>query len=249
MNQFNLYSKYYDLLYSDKDYKKEVEYILNHIKRYIPNCNHILELGFGSGNHAIHFIDYGLKVSGIEKSLEMVELAKNKNLSNFFPFHGDITSFHIEQKFDTAISLFHVISYLTDNLQIEQCLLNVNNHLNAGGIFIFDIWYTPAVYSQKPEIRIKRLSDENLSIVRISEPNMIAEENIVEVNFDLFIEDKANSSIHKINELHKMRHFSVPELKLFAKNSGFEWVYAEEYLTGNPISEKTWGITVILKKI
>lgn len=249
MNQFNLYTKYYDLLYSDKNYKKETEYILNHIRRHTLHCNHILELGFGSGNHAIHFIEHSIKVSGIEKSLEMVELAKTKKLHNFFPYHGDITSFDIDQKFDTAISLFHVMSYLTDNLQIEKCLQNVYKHLNPGGLFIFDVWHTPAVYYQKPEIRIKRLADENISVVRISEPNLISDENIVEVNFELYIEDKRSNKIEKLNEVHKMRHFSIPELKVFTKNLGFQWLHSEEFITGNPVSEHTWGITVILKKI
>ena len=45
-----------------------------------------------------------------------------------------------------------------------------------------------------------------------------------------------------------MRHFSVPELDLFAEQSGFERLSAEAYLTGEVYSEDTWGVCFILRK-
>jgi hypothetical protein len=44
-----------------------------------------------------------------------------------------------------------------------------------------------------------------------------------------------------------MRHFGVPEVHLLAQQAGFTVVKAEEFLTGSAPSEKTWGVTFILK--
>jgi SAM-dependent methyltransferase len=82
---------------------------------------------------------------------------KAKKIENFEPIVADITNFSVNNKFDVAVSLFHVISYLTNNNQLVECFNTVNNHLNEKGIFIFDVWYTPAVYMQKPETRVKEL--------------------------------------------------------------------------------------------
>jgi hypothetical protein len=50
MNNFQLYSKYYDLLYNDKDYKSESEYVYNSLnkllkpkQKHIPPCTDLLK--------------------------------------------------------------------------------------------------------------------------------------------------------------------------------------------------------------
>ena len=45
-----------------------------------------------------------------------------------------------------------------------------------------------------------------------------------------------------------MRHFSLPEIKFISKESGFKLIQAEEWITGNEPSDKSWGICLILMK-
>ena len=61
---------------------------------------------------------------------------------------GDITNVNLNKEFDNIISLFHVVSYLTSNYDIKNLFLNANKHLKKGGLFIFDIWYSPAVLNK-----------------------------------------------------------------------------------------------------
>ena len=74
MTNFNLYSSYYELLYGDKNYYDEVQYILNQLPNY-TNLE-ILELGCGSGSHAEILCRIGNEVIGIDLSEGMIELAK-----------------------------------------------------------------------------------------------------------------------------------------------------------------------------
>ncbi|MDY0130988.1 MAG: methyltransferase domain-containing protein, partial [Methanosarcina vacuolata] len=66
MNVFGDYSKYYNLLYKDKEYSKEVEYVVNLINKYNPNSKTILDLGCGTGRHDELFAKYGYSVCGID---------------------------------------------------------------------------------------------------------------------------------------------------------------------------------------
>ena len=245
---FNAYSRYYDLLYKDKNYTSEANYVVQLIKANHNTATQILELGCGTGNHAAILCKEKYSVTGLERSAEMVELAKQKKIENFEPIVADITNFSINNKFDVAVSLFHVISYLTSNNQLVECFNTVNKHLNEKGIFIFDVWYTPAVYMQKPETRVKRISDNAIQGTRIAESTIHFNENVVDVNYEIHIQNKVNGITEVHQEKHPMRHFSIPEIALLADLTNFTVIKTEEFGTQEKPSENTWGVCFVLQK-
>lgn len=244
---FNAYSHYYDLLYRDKDYKREVEYIDRLLRLYKVTGNELLEFGSGTGKHGRLLAQHGYKVLGIERSVDMV--AKSKALDGFRCQVGDITAVQLGRTFDAVLSLFHVMSYQITNEALQAVFSRAGEHLLPGGLFIFDVWYSPAVYAQRPSVRIKQLEDEVIRVTRIAQPEIYPNEDRVDVNYQVFVEDKSSGEVKILSELHPMRHFSLPELDLFAEFSGFQFVGAEEFLTGNIPSEETWGINCIFKKV
>ena len=244
-NNFNLYSKYYDLLYRSKDYNAEANYISDCIKNYLPHAKTILEFGSGTGGHGLILQKMGYDIYGLERSEQMVEEA----LLHGFPCEqADITNFELDRKFDAVISLFHVISYINDNASLEKVFRNTSNCLNSGGLFIFDVWYSPAVYHQKPETRIKKVENADISVVRIAEPESHVNKNVVDVNYSILVKDKTTDKWIEFQEKHPMRHFSIPEISLLATFTGFKLLKAEEFLTGKQPSENTWGVNFILRK-
>ena len=230
---FSLFNQYYDMLYQEKDYAVECRYIMSLLGEQNNKPGELLELGCGTGNYSKEFSDAGFTIIGIEKSKQMVDVAMSKGIPHFFPVVDDITTFNVNKKFDAAVSLFHVVSYLTDNEEMVSCFKRVAEHLNKDGIFIFDVWYTPAVYVQQPETRIKRLNSDGYEIIRIAEPEIFYELNVVEVNYTLIIKDKSSSLWDVLKEKHILRHYSTPEIKWMAQLSGFTLVRCEEFLTGN----------------
>lgn len=250
MNQnFNAYSQYYDLLYKDKDYNAESEYIKNTIRQYKPKAKTLLELGAGTGKHAEILTEFGFSVTGIERSADMVSIAKKINNKNL-EFHvADITQFKLADKFDVATSLFHVISYLTENTDLINTFKNVHNHLNEKGLFIFDVWYSPAVYHQTPEKRTKKLKSDSLEITRYATPEIHTNKNVVDVNYKIEIEELSTHKITEFEEKHPMRHFSTPEIDLLAISTGFKILNIEAFLTKEVPSVNTWGVCYVLQKI
>lgn len=244
-NNFNLYSKYYDLLYRDKNYSAEANYISNCIKNYFPYAKTILEYGSGTGIHGLILQKMGYDIYGLERSKQMVDKAK---LHGFPCEQADITNFELDRKFDTVISLFHVISYITENTSLEKVFRNASKNLNLKGLFIFDVWYSPAVYNLKPEVRIKRIENEEIKITRIAEPLIHYNKNIIDVNYEVLIENKIDNTTKWIKEMHPMRHFSLPEISYFAEVAGFEVIATEEWMTRKEPSEKTWGVCFVLRK-
>jgi SAM-dependent methyltransferase len=244
---FNAYSRYYDLLYRDKDYAAEAAYVRSLLNRYGVSSGDLLEFGSGTGKHARLLASQGYTVHGIERSAEMVAAAQPA--PGFTYQRGDIAVSNMGRTYSAVLSLFHVISYQTTNQQLQAVFANAAAHLNSGGVFIFDFWYSPAVYAQKPNVRVKRMADDQVEITRIAEPVINANENRVEVYYTIFARELATGAVHTLQEVHPMRHFSLPEIDMLVEVHGFEQIGAEEFSTGEPPSEDTWGVCVILRKV
>jgi SAM-dependent methyltransferase len=250
---FRDYAKYYDLLYQDKDYQAESDYVMNLVNTHQPETKKILEFGSGSGIHGRILGNAGYQVSGVELSQQMIDLGKssineeNQN-PNFSCILGDCADTYISHDFDTAISLFHVVSYQTTNKKLSNVFKNAHRQLKAGGVFILDYWYAPAVWSIGPSIRVKRIKNQDLSITRIAEPECKRDQNIVKVKYQTFVEDRNTKCITEINETHMMRAFETEEISNFAKKSGFSLVHSEEWMTGKSPSKDSWAVCSILQK-
>lgn len=254
MNVFDGYSQYYDLLYRDKDYVAEVEYVVSHIKKYLPNAKQILELGCGTGVHAEHLARLGFDVVGVDISETMLARAEDRKAklptevgARLTFIRGDARSVRTGQTYDIVISLFHVMSYQTTNADLEAVFSTAAIHLTDGGVFLYDYWYGPAVLMQKPEVRVKRLEDDRIKVTRIAEPVMHVNENLVNVNYSVFIEEKPTGKTTQLTETHRMRYLFLPELACmhglaFYRQTSCAWMAA------HPLDETCWaGCDILIR--
>ena len=252
---FSDYARYYDLIYKDKDYEKETEYVASLIRKFHPSARSIMELGSGTGIHAALLAKKGFTVHGVERSEEMINVArhnvanrqKSKSSNPIFSL-GDIREIRLSKRFDAVIALFHVISYQITNKDVTAAFETAKQHLKQGGIFIFDVWYGPAVLTEHPEVRIKRMKNEKIEITRLAEPVLKPNENVVNVNYHIFVRDRKSDAVKELKETHNMRYFFKPEIENYAEQEGFENLHVEEWLSGKKIGCDTWGVCFVLKK-
>jgi len=249
MTTFADYARYYDLIYSDKDYAGESDYIASLLRQFAPLASSILELGSGTGRHAALLSENGYKVHGVEISPEMLAQAQSlPDPDNRLCFsQGDVCEVRLEMKFDAVISLFHVFSYLASNADLMKAFCTAREHLDPCGILIFDCWYGPAVLTTQPSVRIKRVSDEHTEVTRLAEPQLHANDNLVDVNYHVFVRDMTTRSIAEIRETHRMRYLFLPEITMLLEANGFEFLHAEEWMTRRPLGVNTWGACIVAR--
>lgn len=249
MMVFGNYARYYDLLYRDKDYEAEANYIHDLIQRHAPKSNSILELGCGTGRHAALLAQKGYAIHGVDMSESMLAEAEQRRtqlaqeVSERLSFSlGDIRKVRVERTFDVVASLFHVISHQTTNEDLAAAFATARAHLKPGGLFVFDCWYGPAVLTDRPEVRAKKLEDEKIQVTRIAVPEIYPNENRVDVNYQLFIRDKVTREVEEVQESHNMRYLFSPEVAKFLSDNGMKPVFSCEWMTDREPGLTTWGV-------
>jgi SAM-dependent methyltransferase len=252
---FQRYSRYYDLLYRDKDYDAEAEYVARTLRSADPTARKLLEFGSGTGRHGRLLARRGFNVFGVERSDSMVTAALSapplpaqSGDGSFDCVKGDIKTIEFDRVFDAVISLFHVVSYQTRNSDLSETFANAARHLNTGGVFLFDVWHGPAVLSERPSVRVKRVEDENTHLTRIAEPELDVNAGVVTVRFSMLAESKVDGRLTRFGEEHRMRYLFPAEIDLLARQTGFVVERSEEFLTGKTPSESTWGVAYLLRK-
>jgi SAM-dependent methyltransferase len=251
MSVFGGYSRYYDLLYRDKDYAGEAAYVHGLIERHRPGSVSILDLGCGTGRHDFCLTQLGHELTGVDLSHEMLAVAEREKAAFQGPraaptfVQGDVRSVRLGKSFGVVVSLFHVMSYQTQNQDLLQALVTIREHLKPGGLFIFDCWYGPAVLSDPPVVRVKRLEDANIQVTRLAEPVMHANDNLVDVNYQVFVRDKHSGAVEELRETHTTRYFFGPEIRHFCELAGLRLQEFQPFMADGAPGFGTWNVVFL----
>jgi SAM-dependent methyltransferase len=253
MSVFGSYSNYYDLFYKDKDYSSETEFIDTLIKKYANgDVKTILDMGCGTGGHAFLLAEKGYEVTGIDRSEGMLSIAKEKakktkKMVNFLK--ADIRDFDLNKKFDVVITMFAVMGYQTSNNEFEATLASVHRHLNSGGLYIFDVWFGPAVLIQTPVDRVKTIELGDKKVTRYAHPILDVVNHTVKVNYTIH-EIVGNKLVAETKESHLMRFFFYQELIYFLEKNGFGDLRICPFgKLNNKVDMDCWNISVICRGI
>jgi hypothetical protein len=116
--------------------------------------------------------------------------------------------------------MFAVLGYQLENRDVLAALRTARKHLHAGGLFIFDVWYGPAVLCQGPSERVKVIPTDRCQILRVASGELDIQRHLCKVSYRLWkIEGERLAG--QTEETHRMRYFFPLELDLFLESSGF----------------------------
>ena len=242
------YAAYYDMLYKNKSYDAEADYVADLLHEAGIADGELLDVGCGTGKHLACMRKKGFSVSGVDVSQNMIQNARKMLGDDVALQVADATSFTFSKKFNAITSLFHVVSYLTDTDDVISAFKNITIHLTGGGRFVFDFWHGAGCLTDFPKTKILRLEDDTCSLMRITEPVMHFDRNVIDVNFEVHLADKSTGKISKINETHTMRYFFLPELEHYLKEAGLKCQKAYRWLSKEPLDSNAWYGVIVAKK-
>jgi SAM-dependent methyltransferase len=252
LTAFEQYAPWYDLLYDDKDYASETLFVEQQLLRHHGvSSGALLDLGCGTGVHAVEFARHGWRVTGIDLSADMIRRAEARlsNQACDVKFRqGDVCKTGPERDFDVAVSLFHVASYQTGPAKLRDMFASANAALKPGGILLFDYWYGGAVLAQGVETRVKVVERAPLRVTRIAQSDHHEAAAAVQVNYTLFCEDTSRSAIHRIDEIHHLRYWFPFEIDALLRAAGLEPIGHYAWLSTEPPNSQTWAAYSVARK-
>lgn len=251
MTVFADYAPWYDLLYRDKDYAAETAFVEACLRHHGTAPGRLLDLGCGTGLHALAFARHGWTVAGIDLSHEMIASAKARaeQAGLSIPFRqGDVREAGPERDFDAVVSLFHVASYQTSRNALAAMFRTAHAALKPDGLFFFDYWYGAAVLAQGVETRVKVIEQKPLRLTRIAQSDHDEQAATVTVNYTLFCEDTDRGTIRRVDEAHHMRYWFPFEIDAVLEANGFESATHAAWLTQDAPHSKSWAAYTIARK-
>jgi len=136
MAVYDLFAPHYDAVTGDST--TEAAFIDHILRRAHPRPVTLLEVACGTGGIIGSLADR-YQVAGLDISPGMLAVARAK-LPAGTPLHlADMSRFSLGLRFDAVICVYHGINHLLGFPAWESFFDCVLEHLNEGGIFIFDV--------------------------------------------------------------------------------------------------------------
>jgi SAM-dependent methyltransferase len=241
------YADCYDILYRAKDYAGEVDLVERLLAKHgAAGPKSILDLGCGTGNHALPLAERGHRVTGVDRAPGMLAQARAKaatlSLAHVPEFvEGDVRRLDLGRRFDVALMMFMVLGYQYENADLVAALAGLRKHLAPAGLFVFDVWNGLAVLAQRPGERTveARLGDRR--ITRRTRTRLDPMAQLCHVHFDIERTDGNGTSTWE--ETHTMRFFFPQELDLALRCNGMQLLQLASFPDGEGVpDENAWNV-------
>ena len=249
------YADHYDIFYADKDYEAECDTLEEVFRRYGKRkIRSILDLGCGTGNHVIQLANRGYKVTGVDRSRDMLAHARSKladfnSLSQALPtfLKGDVRSLDLEREFDAVLMMFAVLGYQLTNEDVLAALKTVRRHLKPGGPFVCDVWYGPAVLAIRPGDKIKMIQAEGRKVIRLASGSLDIQKHLANVNYHV-LDLQGRNVLSESEETHQVRYFFPQELALFLNHAGLEMLRLSAFPSlAEDANEQSWNALLVAR--
>lgn len=263
-DQYAEFAQVYDLFMDNIDYEQWVMRLQELLEQQdIPN-GIVCELGCGTGSMTELLAEAGYDMIGIDASPEMLEMATEKKLNSghdILYLLQDARSFELYGTVRAVISVCDSLNYVTEPGELLQVFQLVNNYLDPGGIFLFDM-NTPVRYASIGDDTIAENREEGSFIWENQyDPETQINEYLLtlflpvisaDVNYDsgccteaerdsgCCTEERSEGALYrKTEEYHCQRAYSTEEVKNLLQASGMRFLGAWDGYTRNPVSANT----------
>ena len=235
MEAYTGFAQVYDTFMDNVPYDEWGEYLVSLLKKYGVEDGLVLDMGCGTGAMTRYLDAHGYDMTGIDVSEEMLTIAKEKSLPDILYLLQDMREFELYGTMRAAVSICDSMNYILEEDDLLQVFSLVNNYLDPGGIFIFDL---NTVYKYQEILGEQTVAEDREECSFIWDNFYDEEERINEYQLSLFIQNE-QGTYNKYEELHLQKAYEQEEVVSFLYEAGFSFVRVLDAETMDEVKEDT----------
>lgn len=244
MEAYTSFAAVYDIFMDNIPYKEWCSYVCGLLSDFGHAKGLVLDLGCGTGSLTELLALEGYDMIGVDNAEEMLQIAMEKRESSgldILYLLQDMREFELYGTVAAVVSICDSINYLLEYEELVSVFRLVNNYLDPGGIFVFDL-NTPYKYNEiLGDTTIAEKRDEGSFIW---DNYYDREEMLNEYNLTLYIREEGNLC-REYEETHYQRAYDLEQVKEALLEAGLVFLAAYDAFTRKPPRSDSERIYVI----
>lgn len=233
MDAYTSFASVYDLFMDNVPYEQWSGYLVSLLQEYGIEDGLILDLGCGTGSLTEQLAKKGYDMIGVDNSSDMLEIAMDKKAASgldILYLMQDMRDFELYGTVKAVVSICDSMNYILSEDELTTVFRLVNNYLDPGGIFIFDL-NTIYKYSLMGDATIAENREEGSFIW---ENSYYEEDRMNEYDLTLFIRQESGL-YEKYEETHYQKAYELETVKQLLADAGMEYICAYDAFTREQI--------------
>ena len=204
MGSYENFARVYDELMDNVPYEEWAQFILNLLQDRKITEGLVLELGCGTGKLMTLLGKAGFDMIGVDNSVEMLQIAREKTSQDFLYLLQDMREFELYGTVKAVISVCDSVNYITKKEELRKVFQLVNNYLDPEGVFIFD-FNTEYKYRELIGETVIAEDREDVSFIWFNEYD--EESHLNDIDLKVFVQEEGDI-YQKFQEEHIRRKWS-----------------------------------------
>lgn len=275
MEAYTGFAEVYDLFMDNVPYEEWSHYLISLLQEYGVLEGLVLELGCGTGKMTRLLAQEGYDMIGVDSSEEMLQVAREKEWavdgfeaaeigkerwaadesepvgmgrkqSDILYLLQDMREFELYGTVKAVVCVCDSLNYILEEEELLTVFSLVNNYLDPGGIFIFDM---NTLY------KYREILGENTICENREEGSFIWEnfyddkEQINQYDLTLFVREQEEQDLYrKYEETHFQRGYELQNVRNLLEQAGMEFVAMYDAFTRKPVKERSERVYMIAKE-
>lgn len=232
MNSYTGFAKVYETFMDNVPYDEWAEYLIGLLLEHgVEQGALVAELGCGTGKMTRRLARAGYDMIGIDLSEEMLDIARYEHeAQDILYLHQDMREFELYGTVAAVVSLCDSMNYITSEEDLLLVFRLVNNYLDAGGVFIFDM---NTVYKYETQLGDRVIAENREECSLIWENYYDKETRINEYDITIytkaeFEEEEEDENLpplfERMEEVHLQKAYPVDTVVALLEEAGMEFV-------------------------
>ncbi len=242
------FAKVYDMFQDNIDYEDWSKYLTEILGEYGIRDGLVLDLGCGTGTITELLAGAGYDMIGVDNSEEMLSEAMEKRDESgheiLYLLQG-MEEFELYGTVRAVVSVCDSLNYLTEEEDLLTTFRLVNNYLDPGGLFVFDM---NTVYKYETMLGDQTIAENRDEGSFIWENEYDPETGINIYALTLFL-PREDGFFEKTEEVHYQKAYSMEKVTELLKEAGMEVVAVYDAYTRNAPKADSGRLTYVAREI